>query len=114
RAQFVAVEGCRCGIAMKLVDGEIHIRLLVLGIEVKAAATFAPEQSSLEHLGQQLWSVKPWAESGGNSLGNVAGHINADFINQAQGSHGHAEIEHRFVDILHASARLEKMSPLNQ
>src|SRR5262249_49765369 len=46
--------------------------------------------------------------------GDVAGHVQAHFVDQAQRPHGHAEVEHAFVDVFHARAVLEEEAGLDQ
>src|SRR2546426_12798319 len=44
----------------------------------------------------------------------MAGNFDAHLVDETQGSHGHAVVEHGFVDILHPRAGFEKASGFDQ
>src|SRR5712691_11691813 len=47
-------------------------------------------------------------------LRDMKGHIDAYFVEETHGPHGHAEIEHGFIEIRDAGAEFEKISRFNQ
>src|SRR5215831_17613411 len=83
-------------------------------MNVKTECGFAAKQAASCHVLKNPRNAHPVGEVSGHGFGDVQGYIHADLIQQAHWSHGHAEIEHGFVEITDRDAGFEKISCLNE
>jgi hypothetical protein len=86
----------------------IHHRLAVLFVDVESFARFAPERTGCAEFAQNFRHSHSPRKGCAERGGDVRGDIYADFIDQAQWPHRHAEVEHRRINFLRRRATLEE------
>ena len=60
--------------------------------------------------GTCMWPGK----AGGECCGDILGHVETDFVDQTQGPHGHAEVEHGGIDFADGRAWANRSVGLEQ